>query len=274
MFLMLAIVTLAWAGVARAQSGYRCVPSRALAEAETYYRQLDFAATADAVSRGLEDSRNCKADAARLFQVAGEVAAARDEPNNCKRAFTRALALAPELGLPPRAPPKLRRCFEAAKAVPVSERRLVFSAELPESLPANQSAQATLRLQDPLRMVRTAQLFFRRAGAGGYTEVSAPATPKTQLEVPASALAGDEDGYTLEYFAIARGPAGQLAWAGQPADPLRVTVQPGEPQASSMLSTWWFWTAVGAVVVVGTGAIIYGVSTVEPKEFTVHVGAQ
>lgn len=268
--LLIVTLSLGLSAPAAAQSGYKCSLSPSLAAAQAHFENLNFARAAELLDRGLGSENSCKSELLKLLVLRAQVAAAREEGAGCKRDFMAALALDPQLQ-PAGLSPKARRCFLAASAVPESERRLQLTLSLPARAIPKAPVQASLRLEDPLALARVVQLFYRRQGVAGYTELSAPAKPAQQLTVPAASLPEDADGYKLEYFALARGEGGQLTWIGGPEAPLQMEVAPAAQP--SITGRWWFWTAIG-VAAVGAGVAVYALSQSDSDRLTVNIGVQ
>src|SRR5262249_11518913 len=122
-------------------------------------------------------------------------------------------------------------------------------------------------LDDPSARVRDVKLYVREAGDTSFRE-----TPMALDGGALTAVLAQEmrRGARVDYYVIACGESGEaLAKVGGPESPSSVFVEgapaivqpppavvsvdsPSEDKKSrSVLTEWWFWTAIGVVVVAG-----------------------
>ncbi len=120
-------------------------------------------------------------------------------------------------------------------------------------------------------MAKTVRVSYRVGGNPDYTKLEAAAALQTTIVIPATELPTKPGDYTLELFVSAIGPTGsELRLSGDTAHPLSVTIhgeavvvpieglggggvvttEPAKPRGP-LIKQWWFWTAIGAVVVGG-----------------------
>ncbi len=235
-----------------------CRPNPHLSRAKDEYDRLEFDRAARTLQRAIEFTKNCRSDLAEIYRLKGFVDAVNTEKERCQRAFEILLALEPEYVLPADIPPKIKTCFDDAKRVPSERRELSLVHTGSTQVPPNSPVSLQVKVVDPLRLVDQVQVYFRREGVKVYTVVSARADENVSIVIPALSLPPDEKGYAMEYFvrAVDRWE-GTLEEGGSARDPLRFQVSPASDSAG-VVGQWWFWTAIG-VVVVG-GAIALGVA--------------
>ena len=197
----------------------------------------------------------------------------RDE--QARQAFTRLLRLRPGHRLrDPSGSPKLRSFFAAVKrAMPLTE-----AAVLRLSSPPAARAGSRLLLRASMRGVRwqghRALLRWRRGGELTWQAVRARRQGGDKIQaallLPASGRA-----YMLEYYLELLDAKGRrVATAGQPGRPLsaRVAATRRASGGTSLVRKWWFWVAVGAVVVGGTTAGIVALSNEEAPRGNLQPG--
>lgn len=121
----------------------------------------------------------------------------------------------------------------------------------------NSPVSIDVKVVDPLRLVDQIQVYFRREGVKVYTLVSARADEDPSVLIPGLSVPPDENGYQMEYFirAVDRWE-GTLDELGDSRHPMVFPVRPGTTGSAGIVGQWWFWTAVGAVVIGGAATIV------------------
>lgn len=265
--LALGLVMAAPATLFAQSTGAECRSNPHLSRAKDQYERLEFDRAALTLQRALEYSKNCRWDLAEVYRLKAFVDAVNAERERCQRAFEILLALDPDYVMPADVPPKISSCFEDARRVPKERRELALRHTGPTEVPPNAPVSLPVRVVDPLRLVDQVQVYFRREGVKVYTVVSARADENVSVVIPALAVPPDEKGYTLEYFirAVDRWE-GTLDEEGSAKKPLELRVLPQDTSAGDLVSTWWFWTAIGAAVV---GGVAIAVVASQPGQDTV-----
>ncbi len=237
---------------AQGGSQAECRPNPHLSRAKDQYDSLEFDRAARTLQRAIEYSRNCRWDLAEIYRLKAFVDAVNAERERCQRAFEILLALDPEFVMPADVPPKIKACFDDAQRVPPARRTLDLVHSPPQIVQPRAPVSLQVQVVDPLRLVDQVQVYFRRAGVKVYTVVSARADDNVSVVVPALAVPAEEKGYEMEYFirAVDRWE-GTLSEQGTAKQPLQFKVAPGDLSSGSLASKWWFWTALGAVVLGG-----------------------
>ena len=243
-----------------------CRPNPHLSRAKDEFDKLEFDRAARTLQRAIEYSRNCRWDLAEIYRLKAFVDAVNAERERCQRAFEILLALDPEYVMPADVPPKIRLCFDDAKKVSLEHRKLALVHQAPGIVQPRAPVSLQVKVGDPLRLVDQVQVYFRRAGVKVYTVVSARADDAVSVVIPALNLPAEEDGYEVEYFirAIDRWE-GTLAEEGAVQTPLRFSVQAGDVSSGSIVSRWWFWTALGVVVAAGAGLAVAATASGEDE---------
>lgn len=185
------------------------------------------------------------------------------ENKSAREAFENLLGLDPGHVLrDPSRSPKLRRFFEAVKQsfVPGYQPRARVALEhsAPVGATAGQAVELVAVVVEGRQDVAEVQLRWRRSGLLSY---EAARLRRRGQDLSASfVLPSDPAGYRLEYYLEARDRSGQvLARLGAPDRPLGLDVKgaAGPTRSRPIYKRWWFWTAIGAVVV--GGAVTTGV---------------
>ncbi|MBK8009880.1 MAG: hypothetical protein IPK13_00900 [Deltaproteobacteria bacterium] len=234
-----------------------CRSNPHLSRAKDEYDRLEFDRAARTLQRAIESARNCRWDLAEIYRLKAFVDAVNAERERCQRAFEILLALDPEYTMPPDASPKIRDCFDDALQVPVERRSLRLTHRPPGEVMPNSPVSIDVKVVDPLRLVDQVQVYFRREGVKVYTLVSARADEEPSVLIPGLSVPPDENGYQMEYFirAVDRWE-GTLDEVGDSRHPMVFVVRPGTLGSSGLVSQWWFWTALGAVVLGGAATIV------------------
>lgn len=177
-----------------------------------------------------------------------------------RSAFENLLGLDPGHELhDPSGSPKLKRFYESVKESFVPGYRARAKVSLEHAAPRR--AVAGRRVEFAASVVRghgnvaSVALRWRRGGLLTYRSV--PLRGDGRRLAAEFVLPADSSPYKLEYYLEARGEDGAaLARVGSPGRPLSVRVGAGRRTGDgpSILSRWWFWTAVGVVVVGGVTA--------------------
>jgi hypothetical protein len=238
--------------------GSECRSNPHLSRAKDEYDRLEFDRAARTLQRAIEYSRNCRWDLAEIYRLKAFVDAVNAERERCQRAFEILLALDPEYQMPPDVPPKIQNCFQDAKRVPVERRELRLVHTAPTEAQPNSPVSLPVKVVDPLRLVDQVQVYFRRQGVKIFTAVVARADENVSVVIPALSVPPDEKGYKMEYFvrAVDRWE-GTLAEEGTARQPKAFAVAPQSTSSDSFVTSWVFWSIVGAAAI---GAVVAGIT--------------
>jgi hypothetical protein len=180
-----------------------------------------------------------------------------NDKRRARDAFENLLGLDPGHVLrDPSGSPKLKQFFESVKESFVPGYQAHATVTLEHSAPTSAVAGRTVEFAANVvrgeRSVRNTLLRWRRAGLLTYRTVEMEGAGPLLARFT---LPRDSTAYQLEYYIEARDRGGNtVARVGSPEEPLRVTVAGTPRRAQPFYKKWWFWTAVGAVVVGGVTA--------------------
>lgn len=241
------------------QAGSECRPNPHLSRAKDEYDRLEFDRAARTLQRAIEYSKNCRWDLAEIYRLKAFVDAVNAERERCQRAFEILLALDPQYQMQSDVPPKIQNCFEDAKRVPVERRELRLVHTAPTEVQPNAPVSLPVKVIDPLRLIDQIQVYFRREGVKIFTTVTARADENVSVVIPALSIPPDEKGYKMEYFvrAVDRWE-GTLAEEGSARKPNKFNVSPATTD-DPVTGKWWFWSAIGAVLIGGVALTVYTV---------------
>ncbi|MFI5298288.1 MAG: hypothetical protein ACHREM_09340 [Polyangiales bacterium] len=188
--------------------------------------------------------------------------------------------------LPRKESPRFREPFAKYKAQWIEEGRpgkpkptekppaAVVVKQLPvTTTPHDQRLEVKGSFDDPDDRISHLSLYYRSGSSGKFDEVAVRVEGSHfHAVIPATAVKPP----LVEYYVAAYDKGGlPIASRGDSETPLRVAVE--AEQSSSILETWWFWTAVGVVLAGTTTAIIVTRKSEAPSgppqaAFTVTVG--
>ena len=267
----------------------------ALSEARQKLEDLDFPGALAASELALESAQAGPAKLAEAYSIKGLSLSALDRKKESLDAFIKLLSIDPDFKISADISPKLSAPYQQAlvKArdfIPIS---LVHSPAGPHKNPKLKELSVNLA-SDPHSLVKQLRACYRTA--------SGPWSRTPPVEV------GKPDSYTIPlpgtaplknvqyYFEALTAAGGVLARAGSRDKPFGAepevvakapdpeTVPPvagggyeDEPEngGPKWYQTWWFWTAVGAVVVGASVGIAVGVSGGDngsgPKDYVINV---
>jgi hypothetical protein len=240
-----------------------------VARARQIYEDLRYDQAGQAFEAALALTGNGPEDLAAIELHLGMLAGARNDEAAAEEHFRRALEVAPTIALPTGLPPKITRPFERARAF-WGDRALSVAHASPDQWTVGDEAAIELSVADDrMRLVAGARLLIWR----GRDESAARAYRQDGggpfvFPVPSDLLAEEGVvGYRVEVLGAAE--AILAALGGEV--PLVAASAPGPSTGQGAASaargveggsrrpfyrTWWFWTAIGAVVAgvaVGTG---------------------
>ena len=267
----------------------------ALTEARQKLEDLDFPSALEASERALESPQAGPAELADAYRIKGLSLSAQDRKKESLDAFIKLLSIDPDFQISADISPKLSAPFQQAlvKAGELEPITLVHTPAGPRKDPQLKELAVKLK-SDPHSLVKRVRACYR-TGSGPWSrsqpvEVSGPGSFSLPLPVGASPT-------TLQYYFEALTAAGGvLARAGSrdkpfgaEPDAVAKAPEPGtvppvaggtyddEPddRGPEWYQTWWFWTAVGAVVVGASVGIYAGVATggdvSGPKDYVIDV---
>lgn len=265
-----------------------------LAEARQKLENLDFPGALEASERALESPQAGPAELVDAYRVMGLSLSAQDRKKESLDAFIKLLSIDPDFQISADISPKLSAPFHQAlvKArdfVPIT---LVHSPAGPRKNPQLKELSVNL-ISDPHSLVKQLRACYR-TGSEPWSrtppvEVSQP--DSFSLPLPAGASSKD----VQYYFEALTAAGGVLARAGSRDQPLgakpAATATAPDPDSLAVppvaledehrdrgpewYQSWWFWTAVGAVVVGASVGVYAGVASggdgSGPKDYVVDV---
>jgi hypothetical protein len=254
----------------------------ALNEARQKLEDLDFPGALMASERALESPQAGPAELAEAYSIKGLSLSAQDMKKESLDAFVKLLSIDPDFKISEDISPKLSAPFQEAQIkardlVPIS---LVHSPAGPRKKLQTRELSVNLAT-DPHSLVKQLRACYR-TGSAPWSR-----TPPMEVDQPGMFTLTLPEGVSPEdvqyYFEALTAAGGVLAGAGSRekpfgAKPEVIAKAPGPgaipPGAGGGLDeehrrdsspqwykTWWFWTAVGAVVVGASVGIAVGVSS-------------
>jgi hypothetical protein len=271
----LAAAVLASPGAALAQQS----ASDPLAPALAAMDALEYRAAAETLERFLAAGGGAAREHNRALELLGACRTYLDEGAAALAAFAELVRRDPGWTLPQTYPPRVRVLLdEAALAAAAPAEVALEEADPPSGSAAGTVAIRILRGDDTVDSVA----LLVRAPDGTIARTALARRQGLYLgALPASSLVGEA---AVSFWVEAAAPSGFiLARLGTEADPLRRVVDasggPGEPSGGGAsregeaaetpwYATWWFWTAVGALVAGGAvaGTVLYLESGGGPRD--------
>jgi len=267
----------------------------ALGEARQKLEDLDFPGALEAAGRALLSPQAGPAELVDAYRIQGLSLSAMDRKKESLDAFIKLLSIDPDFKISADVSPKLSAPFQQAlvKAqdfIPIS---LVHSPPGPRKNPQMKELSVNLA-SDPHSLVKQLRACYRK-GSGPWSR-----TPPVEVSKPGShtlPLPEKTQSADLQYYFEALTAAGGvLARAGSRDQPFgekpKVVAKAPEPGVVPPVAggsyeeekrngdpkwyqTWWFWTAVGAVVVGASVGIVAGVAgggdEIGPKTYVINV---
>jgi len=223
-----------------------------LSEGRRRYGDLDFAGAVEALRRALAVSGTSEALRLEAYEYLGASYLVLEQRSDARAAFLEMLAIDPYHALrEPTGSPKIATFVARLRAEVAPDAALDPDVRIACELPRAGRVGSALRV-----IVRT---------AGGAAVASVRVRVRGQTDETWETIEAEPDGARfvatiparaasdlLELYAEARDERGRLlARAGAPSAPLSIEIRAtvGAPRATALYERWWFWTAVGVVVV-------------------------
>jgi tetratricopeptide (TPR) repeat protein len=235
----------------------------------------ELADAATVLDRVLGSRGNPRGVLAGAYQKRGLVAGmlaqkgVKAEERVALESFQRALALDPGFQLPEDADRATVAAYTDARKLLKEKRPLTVTHVPPGDVPKHKAVKIPVTVEsDPLDMVGELVVFYRRSGAGAFSQSRAGKTAGA-VEIPASFLTGMRGGTKIDYYlAAVDGNDNELTTLGTAKEPfvIAVALDPNElpivsgpPQKETpTYKKWWPWTILAvAVVAVGAGVGAY-----------------
>ncbi|RYZ40188.1 MAG: hypothetical protein EOO71_17110 [Myxococcaceae bacterium] len=244
--------------------------SPAIGEARALLEAGRFQETLDVVQRGLDAPDVTDDELVELYRLQGLTALYVGDEALARGAYEKLLQARPDFELPRSAPPKIRALFAKLKEDLKNRRVHPVTLEvdpIPDPAPG-ETVQVEATLRD-MALGARARLFYRRAGAQGFSSVdfvrdrSRPEHYSAVL--PSYELPVESTSYEVEYyFEVVDAAQRRLAGRGDPFHPLLFQVAPRSAPAATLAEgqgrPWykspWVWVAVGAVAIGGTAGVV------------------
>lgn len=256
-----ALVVVVLACVA-APAGASPVRSRITKASRLIVEDLRYGPAITILERALADARIEDAERIDAYRLLGQAYVARGKNESAQAAFRALLELDPTYALDPRLSPKIREVFGRARADVVVRPTIGDVTAIPEGRRVVVSGRVT----DPGAMLTAVDLYTRAGGPTFERQEMVQEDGRVQAVVPVPLL----DRLRVDYYLVGRRGDAPLVAVGDAASPLSVIVDrpaPAAPtavveapstEASAVYETWWFWTAVGVVIVGGivTAAVL------------------
>ncbi len=247
------------------------LPQDALAErsdltaAQTMVERQEFDAALAALGRLLRRGELGPTEVAQVYRATAECAAALRRPNEARDAFEMLLAIDPDYYVPSGESPLIREPFEQALAAWEGRSRPELVYQPPSGIADDEPlvVAPTLSFDAAPLLFSTVRLYFRAEGAQRYR------TRELEEGHAEIAPARFEGATGLEvYFSIHDEHGNEVTRIGEPDEPFRIPV--GASRSGNggrrLYQRWWFWTALGAVVVGLAVGLSVGLATVDDEE--------
>jgi tetratricopeptide (TPR) repeat protein len=255
-----------------------------LESARALYEEMEYEPALEAAGRALAQPEASPAELAEAYRIQGLCLSVLERSEEALAAFRHMLSIAPDTQLPADTSPKLAAPFYQAVAMARDIRPIALKLVEPEP-PGSPGPRQVMLLSDPFGLVKDVRL-VSRLGPGPWQrgparDLAGGGQAELELPRPPPDLA-------LEYYLEALNPfGGVLARLGGPEQPFRLhATQPvvervvadapvdAEDEPTPWHRTWWFWTAVGVVVVgtavgLGVGLGTAGGDGGGPRDYTI-----
>lgn len=206
-----------------------------------------------------------------LWEQLGIAAAFVDKVDDARAAFTQLLALDPGHFLSYELSPKATRIFEqvrneqAARGAPAVDVNWANGQRVGAPVPIDLTVVA-----DPLGFLHAATIYVRTRGENQWRATDVPlgkVGSDHQIVLPSVSAAKP---LSLELYVRAYDVAGNevLAWADA-TRPREIPLRYDPPRP--WWQKWWVITLASSVAVIGTGAIVYGVTRPPPEDVSASV---
>jgi tetratricopeptide (TPR) repeat protein len=269
----------------------------ALGEAGRLLDNLDFKGALKESTRALESAQAGPGELVEAYRILGLSLSALQRADESLAAFKKLLSIDPKFQISPDISPKLSAPFYLAVGI-AKELAPISLNHVPSGLRNSPTPkEVSVRLEaDPQHLVGKLRI-CHRVGSGPWirsnpVEVSEPGS--FTLALPETVLGGE----VQYYFEALTKAGGVLARAGSVAEPFGAKPKQPDKELDPGLDTsaplaenydereigkrgpewyqsWWFWTAVGAVVVGTTVGVGVGVGMAGddggPRDYTVDV---
>lgn len=222
-----------------------------LGEGRRRYGDLDFAGAVEALRRALAVSGTSEALRLEAYEYLGASYLVLEQRSDARAAFLEMLAIDPYHALrEPTGSPKIATFVARLRAEIAPDAALDpdvrIACELPRAGRVGSALRVIVRTEGAA--VASVRLRVRGQSDEAWGTIDAePVGARFVASIPARATSD-----LLELYAEARDGRGRLlARAGAPSAPLSIEVRATSSAArtTAVYERWWFWTAVGVVVV-------------------------
>lgn len=225
---------------------------QSLTRARAQYRDLEYEKVITLSRAVAGDSRSSVDQRVEALELLGLSSLILGREKKAGEAFLRLLRIRPGHRLrDPSGSPKLRTFFHKVRdTLPPPARPPTLRLLRPRGMAVAgkrvkiKAALANLRWADHIGLLR-----WRRSGETSWQ--STPARPEGSALAANLLLPKSSSGYRVQYYMAVHDTDGiQVIAAGSAGAPQELAVRAAK-SSSSLLRSWWLWTAVGVVVVAG-----------------------
>lgn len=229
-----------------------------LEEAEEAFLDVEYENALDLLLRaeslgGLGDS-----DMMRLLALRGTLMFLQGEQEEARVAYGRLLSFDPDFRLPEEHPPRAAEFLETVRQETARPVSLAHSP--PGVFEPGEPMLVEASILD-LASSHAVRVFFRLRGEGGYssTEMVRRSGDLFVGTIPATGALGIGAGGVVEYFIMVVAGDDRIANSGTPNRPHSFRIRGSAPSSTptrertSVVRSWWFWTAIGGAVVLAFG---------------------
>ena len=234
--------------------------------------RLDYKAVVRNASEALESAQTHDR-LVQLYRMLGTAQGVLGKSQEAVDAFTKLIGIDPEHKLARGTSPKITTPFREAGGFWVDRPQgLTVTPTVSREIASGKSLSIPVKVDDPLNITANVRLSYRIQGDAEWKKQEAQMGPAVTFNLSADELPTKDNDYILEvYFAALNAQGSELRLSGEAARPLTIAVrvpgstkvvtttaggdvivQPAKPK-KPLIKTWWFWTIIGGVVVVGAG---------------------
>ena len=233
-------------------------------QASAFYGDLDFEKALSELQKAFQVPGNTRAQLIRMYHLSGLCLSSLGRYQAAEDSFSRLLVLDPSFRLSADVSPRVRKPFNqlVEKNMPRLNVRLVPPACAKFGQPLTFGAEVAA---DPVGMITSVQIFFRRGSGGKFSSVRSALGGKGEqpVNVPATAWEGEKKGGKVFWYAVVEGTnRSRLQEFGDAAHPSALEVSEKSPEGivaageTAWYEHWWVWAIVGGVVAGATATAV------------------
>lgn len=241
------------------------------------YQQGNLGESLNYFKLALTGGKNNTAQLKTIYLHIGILEAGTGQNQSAESSFMKLLLLDPEATPPQDVSPRIIERMEAAKAS-LGSKRMNIILNGPERIEPNTNNSVVIEIQNDIGQLANKVILL----INGEEIVSRRSSPRVELPIPASSVSNLREGQSLTYAVHVTDEYGNVIWSSpstvvpvimprrdQEGGVLITSIEGGEvegpvAQPTPVYKKWWFWTVIGAGVVLVGGGITAGILLSEP----------